>query len=787
MLMRPHRPFLPYLVPLLVLSLGSKAANEGRVYEASRHGVVSGPLGAPSEPRTGLVARLQDEFAKARLDLDDGRLVEAARSFDGVFEEAGWAEAAYNASLAYYGLGEYDKALTRSGRIVELLPDDLAGLHLHGVLLRLHGRYADAESVSGRALGLARSSGDRYAEAMGLLNLATSRRFLGRPAEAAEAVENAREIGESLGRKEIVAASWLVTGYLARARGDSAAAEAAFASSKKSGLEDGDAGTELDVALAAAEDALGAGDRGKARRLANRLLVDVRVEKGRQARAVHLLRLAELERDLGSDAGEGLLGEAEELFVLGGVDVGQADVLAARARWRLNDGDLAGAEALIVPCIAIREALQVPVALAGSRLVLAQVRLAQDALEEALQLGTQAAEVLGAGGQAREHRAALLVLSDVHLRRGDLEAALASAREVGQSAAAAGAAKHVLASQIQETLALARAGDLDGSLAAWTTATGPRSTVTPRQRIRGELALARAFEVAQRPAEALGHARRALEAITTAPVGALDDTSALENAAIEAVVASMLSLGDTASAKALLTKHGRAEGVLADYVRSREDSDLHNAAVGLYETGDLARARDAFRVLLADQRIGEGLRNSATRNLGAALEGLAREHLTRGGLADAERGYLELLELAKTSQDARVAARAGFRLAEIRSRVEDPEGGAAYAEAAASAAREASEADMEGTLWAMAGDLMFDKDPSRARVDLQKALGAWGTDDTTLGKRASVTYNLALLSYQLDDAGEAAVRVQEARILAGRAGRDDLVKMADELAAALKE
>lgn len=94
---------------------------------------------------------------------------------------------------------------------------------------------------------------------------------------------------------------------------------------------------------------------------------------------------------------------------------------------------------------------------------------------------------------------------------------------------------------------------------------------------------------------------------------------------------------------------------------------------------------------------------------------------------------------------------------------------------------------MEGTLWAMAGDLMFDKDPSRARVDLQKALGAWGTDDTTLGKRASVTYNLALLSYQLDDAGEAAVRVQEARILAGRAGRDDLVKMADELAAALKE
>jgi hypothetical protein len=256
---------------------------------------------------------------------------------------------------------------------------------------------------------------------------------------------------------------------------------------------------------------------------------------------------------------------------------------------------------------------------------------------------------------------------------------------------------------------------------------------------------------------------------------------------MEAVVASMLSLGDTASAKALLTKHGRAEGVLADYVRSREDSDLHNAAVGLYETGDLARARDAFRVLLADQRIGEGLRNSATRNLGAALEGLARADLTRGGLADAERGYLEVLELAKTSQDARVAARAGFRLAEIRSRVEDPEGGAAYAEAAASAAREASDADMEGTLWAMAGDLMFDKDPSRARADLQKALGAWGTDETTLGKRASVTYNLALLSYQLDDAGEAAVRVQEARILAGRAGRDDLVKMADELAAALKE
>jgi hypothetical protein len=87
----------------------------------------------------------------------------------------------------------------------------------------------------------------------------------------------------------------------------------------------------------------------------------------------------------------------------------------------------------------------------------------------------------------------------------------------------------------------------------------------------------------------------------------------------------------------------------------------------------------------------------------------------------------------------------------------------------------------------MAGDFVFDTDKVLARTHLQHALGAWGTDDAILGKRASVTYNLALLSYQLEDTGEAAVRVREAKALAGRAGRDDLVGLADELAAALKE
>ncbi len=782
-----HRRFLPILAPLLLLAAGAKSSDDGGVYEASRHGVVSGPLGAPTEPHTGAVARLQEEFGLARKDLDEGRLQEAARRFDGIFEEAGWAEAAYNASLAYYGLGRYDAALERSGRVIARLPDDLAGLHLRGVLLRLHGRHGDAEEVSERALSLARTAGDRYAEAMGLLNLATSRRSLGRPDAAGESVGAARALGEALDRSEIVAASWLVTGYLARDRGDRTAAEKAFAASRRSGLGRSEEGAELDVKLAGVEDALAVGETRKAARLASALLPAVRAEEGRQMRAVHLLRLAEIEQELGRETAEELLAEAEDLFVQGGVEVGRADVLAARARWRFNAGDLAAAEALLVPCIAIRVGVQVPLALAGSRLMLAQVRLEQGRLDEALSLSTEAAKVLGGAGQAREHRAALLVQSDVLLQADRLAEALETARRVGEAAEALGEREDQLAAAVQETLVLARSGDPDAGVRRWSTATGPGNRPTPRQRVRVELALARALETAGRPVEALRRAQSALAAIEAAPESDPVRAPALVDAAMEAIVGSMMSSGDTAGAAAFLERSGRGGGDLADVVRARADGERHNAAVALYERGDLAAARDAFRALVDDPTVSDDLRGSAARNLGASLEGLARADLTRGALADAERGYLDLLALAQATEDRRVEARAGFRLAEIRDRVEDPEGAADYAEAAATAAKAAEDTDLEASLWAMAGDLMFERDPPRARADLRNALGAWGTDEATLGKRASVTYNLALLSYQLDDTGEAAVRVKEARVLAGRAGREDLVKMADELAAALEE
>jgi|GEM_PF-1692854 len=785
--MSPHRRFLLILVPLVAALLGAEGTEDGGVYEASRHGVVSGPLGAPTEPRTGAVARLQKEFTEARTDLDEGRLDVAAKRFDGIYDEAGWGEAAYNAALAYYGLGRYDVALDRTGRVVQKLPEDLAGLHLRGVLLRLHGRYADAEAVSDGALALARERSDRYAEAMGLLNLATSRRFLGRPDAAGRAVDAARALGESLDRAEIVAAAWLVTGYLARDQGDARAAEDAFKASRRSGLGRSEQGAQLDVRLADVEDAIALGETKKAARMAAALVEDVRAQDGRQMRAVHLLRLAEIEHDLGRPEAEQLLAEAEALFVQGGVEVGRADVLAARARWRFDAGDLTAAEALLVPCIAIRESLQVPLALAGSRLMLAQVRLEEGRLDEASALSRDAEQVLGAAGQAREHRAALLVQGDVFLQAADLDGAMRVAEQVAAASRSPDAREDLIASLVVQTLVLARRGDPDAAAAAWKRGLRASDRPTARQQVRIELALAHALEDAGRPADALVRGRAALAAIDAAPDDDPVRAPALRDVAVETIVASMIAAGDTDAAGAFLQSIGRGEGDLADVVRSRADGERHNAAVALYEEGHLAAARDAFRALVDDPGVDAGLRQSASRNLGASLEGLARADLTRGALADAEKGYLDLLSLARATEDRRVEARAGFRLAEIRSRVEDPVGAADYAEAAATAAKAAAEPDLEASLWAMAGDLMFERDPPRARVNLRNALGAWGTDEATLGKRASVTYNLALLSYQLDDNGEAAVRVQEARVLAGRAGRADLVKMADELAAALKE
>jgi tetratricopeptide (TPR) repeat protein len=784
--MSSHRLLLWFLVPALALLTGAKE-DDGGVYETSRHGVVSGPLEAPPEPRTDAVDRLKKEFGQARLDLDEGRLESAARRFDGIFDEAGWAEAAYNASLAYYGLGRYDHALERSARVALRLPDDLPGLHLRGVLLRLHGRHGDAEEVSERALELARAAGDRYAEAMGLLNLASSRRSLGRPSDAQASIDAARALGEALTRPEIIAASWLVSGYLARDRGDSAAADRAFAAARRSGLGRSEAGAELDVRLAGAEDAVAAGEMARARRLASDLLPAVRKETSRQMRAVHLLRLAEVENELGSAVAETLLGEAEKLFAQGGVEVGRADVLAARARWRFNAGALQEAEDLLLPCIEIREGLQVPLALAGSRLMLAQVRLEQGRLDEALALSRGAGKVLGAAGQAREHRAALLVQSDVLLHSGDLQGALEAARTVRSDAARLGAAADEVSGRVQETIVLARLGDIDAALETWRIARRPGARLSARRIVRGELALAHALEGAGRAEEGLAMARSALAALDAAPAEDSVRSPALVDAVVEAVVASMLSRGDTEGAAKLLSERGRSGGALALSVRKRADQQRHNAAVEAYESGDLTTARTAFQEIVDDEKVSEGLRASAARNLCAAIEGLARAHFDRGALVEAQAGFEHLLAIARGREDRRVEARAGFRLAEIRTRVEDPTGAAEYAEAAAKAAAMTDDSDLEAGLWAMAGDLLFESEPKRARADLRNALAAWVGNDRVLGKRASVTYNLALLSYQLDDPGEAAIRAKEARVLAERAGRDDLVKMADELTATLKE
>jgi hypothetical protein len=79
----------------------------------------------------------------------------------------------------------------------------------------------------------------------------------------------------------------------------------------------------------------------------------------------------------------------------------------------------------------------------------------------------------------------------------------------------------------------------------------------------------------------------------------------------------------------------------------------------------------------------------------------------------------------------------------------------------------------------MLGDLVFDSDVPAAQEAYRRALVAWAVDESVLGRRARVAYNLAALEVHVGDTEAAIAHFVEAKKLAVRAGDEGLVATTD--------
>lgn len=768
------------LLPLALLACAAAPDREREVMELSEHGSVLGPMSRPDGQQDE--AQALEIFVQGLELMGRVEYRAAADSFDSVYRRTGWPESAYNAALAWYAEGTFDAALERADRAEELLPGDPGVMYLRGVLLQAIGRHEDATAVIEATLARSRADGQRHDEAIGLLNLGSSARLLGRPEDALSHFADARALGEELEMPGVVAGAWMGEAQVRLALGDRAGADRALDAARRLGRRQAFGAARADADLAEAAVALAEGREVRARQLLDRARDRIDGIEERTVRASMRLTVAGLERELGDRAAaEATLARAEEEFRDSGVDVGRAHTLQSRGAWALADGDLVAAEGLLLEALEIQRRFQVPLAEALTRRYLAELRGAQGRLAEALELALEACAAFADAQAVELERSSLVTLAGIRSMRGELEQArtvaeraLGLAREVGD-----GRDVHRLRSEI--AILHAAGGDLAAAEAELRSVPPAAFARLPaRQRARVHLQLAWSLRTDQRPAEAAARGRRALEA-ASGPHPQED----LVAGAREVIVFSLVEAGKQREAERFVDGLGDGQEELRDWIRQKTAVDRYNRGVELLQEGRLAEAIEAFEQVHADDQVDPDRRSTAAGTLQGVLLQHGQELMAAGALEDAEAQLVRAAEIARGRKDGLGEATVLAVRAEVRERVGDAPGAAELAGAAAELASAGGDRSLAGDCWMIAGQALFDADPEGARKAFADALAAWGDEPPTLGRRAAVTYNLAVLDLRLE-VGDARLRFGEARALAHQAGDAGLVSRIDEILAELE-
>ena len=774
---RPSRVPLAVLAGLLLSAAAPDRDPEREVLELSEHGSVLGPMTRAGGEQDEAAAL--ERFVQGLEHMGRGEHRAAADSFDAVHGRTAWPEAAYNAALAWYAAGAFDVALARADLAADALPDDPGVMYLRGVLLQAVGRHQDATEVIEATLLRSRGAGLRHDEAIGLLNLGSSARLLGRPEDALRHFAEARALGEELGIPGIVAGAWMGEAQVRLALGDRSGADQALDAARRLGRRQAFGAAEADADLSLAAVALAEGKEARARQLLGRAVERIAAIDERTVRASMRLTVAALQHELGDrSAAESSLALASQEFGESGVEVGRAHTLQSRGAWALEDGDLETAEQLLLEALEVQRRFQVPLAEADTRRHLAELRGAQGRLAEALELALQAHAAFAAAQTLELERTALVALVGIRSMRGELDEAQAAAERALELAAEVG--DRLDQNRLRSELVILHAaqGDLERALEELAGIPRPAFGRLPgRQRARVHLQLAWSLRQAGRLEESTARGRRALDAASAGSHPQED----LAAGAREVIVFTLAESGRQAEAERFVEGLGGGQAELRDWIRQKASIDRYNRGIELLDAGLLAEAVVAFEEVYGDEAVELDRRGTAARTLQGVLLQHGQELLEAGDLERSEAQLERATWIARERQDRLGEATILAVRAEVRERVGDGAGAADLAiEAAALAAAEGDRA-LAGDCWMIAGQVLFEADPERARAAFTDALAAWGDEGQTLGRRAAVTYNLAALDLKLEDEGEARLRFGEARELARRAGDEGLAVRIDEI------
>jgi len=647
--------------------------------------------------------------------------------------------------------------------------------YLEGVLLQTVGRYRDAKALMIRSLARAEELGAPFHVAVAQLNLGASSRLLGLPEDALDAFSRAQAIGQQNGLGGISSAALMGRGRVLLSLGDRSGAEAAFASARKLGKNSGFEAAEADSMLSQAGLAQSKGQSDKANRLIDSALKAARGVSERSVRASLLLTGASLRHDQArlKDA-EVLLAEAEELFVASGVAVGEAHCAQLRGAWAREGGDLATADGEISRALGIQARFQVPLAEAESRLHLGLLRADQGRFDEAEELVLRAVSVFASARVVDSERSAQIALADVLWRAGQLAPATAATTRALALAELAEDERAI--SSIRAELAVLQAAGGDPAAAAATWARIGRSA-------EASLSSVRIGRYRVHMAEALRRAGRSSEALRSGELGLArahegGDPQLLSQAQ-QAVALALTDLDRTEEALAFLKREGVTKGEVLESIQSRRAVAGYNEGVRALQAGEYSVAIERFETLARDPAADPSRRETALQSLQSAL-GLAAQAEVDAGRSEVGQGFYErALAVAEQRSDLAGQANIYLRLSALRGGVEDPRGAADYARSAAGLADRVGNVRLAGQAWAMLGDLLFDSDAPTAQEAYGRALAAWSSDESVLGRRAKVAYNLAALEAHAGDDEAAIAHFGEAKKLAIRAGDDGLAVRID--------
>ncbi len=766
----PKRPYASAMVNrlamLLVLLMAQPALGASTVGSPTAPLDLPASRPGPDELKGPSAVRLSKAFDRALAALDGQRWADAAEGFEALLGEVDWPEAAFDAALARYQLLDLGRARSHAAAAAQGLPRDAQARWLHAVVLSAVGRHADAGGEAARAVELARENGDRPLLARSLLQVSSAARLSGRYGASTVAALEARDLAEASEDPELEAAAWVAIGQAALSRGDEAGAAQAFAQAGGRAAS----AIQQELALAAAEEAWRRGDADGSVVALSAALVEIDSDPQIPAlgRAAMMARAAPLLWLTGDRTAAAIrLDAAEAVLRPAGALAAVADIEVVRASWAVAGGSFEQARTLLDSATTAMEGLQVPVALASAQLARAQLLAEDGDVRGAIALAEQAKEVFESTEYAEGRPGAWLVLAELLGRGGALADAHAAGLRAVELALERSNARQEAAARAEVAVILARLGALSEAASEYESATSAGALLSTRARVRLDVELGRANARADRLQEGLTHARRAL---AEAGEGS-DAPKDLVALAEEAVTAVLLEGGRHDEAESFVAERGIVDERIVAAVNDRQGTALYNEGVDAYAAGDYATAIDRFATVAGAAASTDERRLRARKATQRAFEARGVEHLEAGRVKDADSDLAQAASIAAEVQDPGAQARATLQRAQIALDAGHPERAADLGSRAALAAPSGSVRRAEA--WELVGLARIDDDPQGARRAFEDALLAWGDRAESVARRATLTYNLAVLE-QTGDETALIARLNEVSALAVQAGDDAL-------------